>query len=67
MTCGSGLPQDKIEQTVAAGSSSLSYDAASDTYTYVWKTNKAWAGTCRQFIIKLNNGTEHRAKFKFVR
>jgi hypothetical protein len=66
-TCGSGLPQDKIEQTVVAGSSSLSYDSASDTYTYVWKTNTAWAGTCRQFILRLNNGTEHRAKFKFVR
>ena len=65
--CGSGLPQDKIEETVVAGSSSLSYDAASDTYTYVWATNKAWAGTCRQFIIKLNDGTVHRAKFKFVR
>jgi hypothetical protein len=24
---------------------SLSYGATSDTYTYVWKTQKAWAGT----------------------
>jgi hypothetical protein len=30
-----------------AGNSGVQYDAASDTYTYVWKTDKGWAGTCR--------------------
>jgi hypothetical protein len=67
ITCGSGMPQDVIEETVLVGSSSLSYDAVSDTYTYVWKTNKTWATTCRQLIIWLNDGTEHRANFKFIR
>jgi extracellular elastinolytic metalloproteinase len=31
----------------------------------VWKTNKAWAGTCRQLIVTLVDGTSHRADFKF--
>ncbi|HEX9387510.1 MAG TPA: PxKF domain-containing protein, partial [Anaerolineales bacterium] len=62
-----GTPQDAIEETVIVGSSSLSYDAASDTYTYMWKTSKAWAGTCRQLNVRLNDGTEHKANFKFVR
>ena len=30
---------------------------------YVWKTDKAWAGTCRQLDVKLNDGTTHSAKF----
>ena len=30
------------------GASTLTYDAASDTYSYVWKTDKSWTGTCRQ-------------------
>ncbi len=49
---------------MTAGSSGLSYDPATDTYTYVWKTNKAWAGPCRQLILGLNDGTFHVAFFK---
>jgi hypothetical protein len=66
IACG-GAPQDAIEETVIVGASSLSYDAASDTYTYMWKTNKAWANTCRQLILRLNDGSEHKANFKFVK
>jgi hypothetical protein len=68
MPCDSSDPVDDLEQTVTAGSSSLSYDATTDTYTYVWKTDKAWANTCRQLVVKLNDGsTEHVANFQFVK
>jgi hypothetical protein len=60
-----GATPDVVEQTVAAGASSLSYDAASDTYNYVWKTQKAWAGSCRQFVLGLDDGTVHTALFDF--
>jgi hypothetical protein len=63
--CSSGAAVDDIEETVTAGSSSLSYDAATDTYSYVWKTNKSWANTCRQLIVTLVDGTQHQANFKF--
>jgi hypothetical protein len=65
IACDSAAPVDDIEQTVTAGSSSLAYDAASDQYSYVWKTDKAWAGSCRQLIVRLADGTDHRANFKF--
>ena len=65
IVCSSTAEVDGIEQTVAAGSSSLSYDAFADQYTYVWKTNKGWANTCRQLVVKLDDGTAHRANFKF--
>jgi predicted outer membrane repeat protein len=67
IACQSGAPQDDIERAVTAGSSSLSYNPASETYTYVWKTNTAWAGTCRQLIVKLNDDTVHKANFKFTK
>jgi hypothetical protein len=63
--CGSTAGVDPVEETVSAGSSSLSYDATSDTYTYVWKTDKVWAGTCRQLVLALDDGTFHRANFAF--
>jgi len=65
IACDASEPQDDIEVTVTAGGSSLFYDLTIDTYTYVWKTDKAWAGTCRQLVVKLVDGTFHYANFKF--
>jgi hypothetical protein len=65
MACDSTMPSDAIEQTVTAGSSGLQYDAATDQYTYVWKTNKEWASSCRALNVQLSDGTSHMAYFKF--
>jgi len=67
MVCDSTAPVDGIEETVTTGLSGLSYDASTNTYTYVWKTEKEWAGSCRQLVVKLNDGTFHRANFKFTK
>jgi hypothetical protein len=50
------------QETVTAGGSSLTYDAATDTYTYVWKTDKKWRG-CREFQMDLTDSTTHTAYF----
>jgi hypothetical protein len=63
--CSSTDPVDGVEQTVIAGGSGLTYDPASDLYTYVWKTEKTWAGTCRQLVLWFHDGTVARANFKF--
>ncbi len=47
------------------GGSSLTYDATSNRYSYTWKTEKAWKGTCRVLVIRLSDGTDHFAKFRF--
>jgi CSLREA domain-containing protein len=65
VACAAGEPGSTIDQTVSAGSSSLSYDAATDRYTYVWKTNKAWKGTCRMLVVRFIDGSEYYAKFRF--
>ena len=64
VTCDTGVSLDDIEQTLTAGSSSLSYSAGNGQYNYIWKTEKAWAGTCRQLVVKLIDGTTHTANFK---
>lgn len=43
----------------------LTYDATSDRYSIVWKTVKAWGGTCRQFQMLLDDGSTHRFNVKF--
>jgi hypothetical protein len=63
--CNSTDPIDVVEETVSASTSGLTYDASAGQYVYVWKTDKSWASTCRQFVLRLNDGSYHRANFKF--
>ncbi|MEX0709833.1 MAG: PxKF domain-containing protein [Chloroflexota bacterium] len=63
-----GLPTgDPVEQTVTAGGSSLSYHAATDTYTYVWKTLKSWADTCRRLELSFADGSSASTIFEFLK
>jgi hypothetical protein len=65
--CASSSPEDQVSETVTAGKSSLSWDAATNLYTYIWKTDKAWAATCRTLTLRFSDGTEASASFKFTR
>ena len=65
ITCGEDPQTDGIEETVTAGNSTLGYDPATDTYTYVWDTEGDWSGTCRQLVVRLADGSVHRANFEF--
>jgi hypothetical protein len=67
INCDTQADLDSIESTVTAGNSSLTYDSVANQYVYVWKTDKSWAGTCRQLDVKLTDGTTHSAWFKFTR
>jgi predicted extracellular nuclease len=64
ISCASSSPLDDIEQTLTAGGSSLSYDPTTDQYSYIWKTEKSWTGTCRQLSVILKDGSIHTANFK---
>jgi len=63
--CDAAAPVDPVEQTVTNSTSGLIYDSGSGQYSYVWKTDKSWAGTCRQLTLAFKDGTVHTAHFKF--
>jgi hypothetical protein len=63
--CARREPAGDPAATKTAGGSSLSYDPASGAYTYAWKTDKTWAGTCRALVVKLADDTWHVAGFRF--
>ena len=63
--CAGGVPIDPIEETATAGASGLNYSATTQTYTYVWKTERGWSGTCRRFTLRLDDGTARTADFRF--
>jgi hypothetical protein len=45
----------------------LLYNKRRQRYLFLWKTEREWAGSCRQFMLKLKDGTVRRADFKFRR
>jgi len=67
ISCGTSAPVVTALMAPTGAASSLSYNARTDAYTYDWKTDKSWAGTCRQLSMKLVDGTEHAANFQFTK
>jgi hypothetical protein len=62
---GEALQYAITEPTSATGDRGLTYSPGTDRYQYVWKTEADWAGTCRELQIVLEDGTQHRAVFRF--
>ena len=65
VSCPSWAPHNvpAAGQGAVAG---LQFGVASGHYTYGWQTSAAWAGSCQQFSLQLNDGTPpHTAIFMF--
>lgn len=45
----------------------LVYRERQGRYVFLWRTEREWAGSCRQFMLKLTDGTVKRADFQFGR
>jgi arabinogalactan endo-1,4-beta-galactosidase len=63
--CKSEAPIGNPMPADTAGNSGLTYDSSSNTYTYVWKTDKRMAGTCQMLTLLLIDGSDHLAYFQF--
>jgi hypothetical protein len=66
MRCGGG----DVEAARASESKkkpAFQYDKRSDRYVMLWKTDKKWAGSCRDFVLKLDDGSVHTARFEFLK
>ncbi len=57
-------PRPTPVKAVNPGNSKMSANA-NGQYNYVWKTDPSWAGTCREFVLTLDNGFQYRTYFKF--
>lgn len=65
VACDGSTSINAVEETGTAGNSGLSYDSDIDQYSYNWKTDKGWSGTCRQLIVQFDDGSEYSALFQF--
>jgi hypothetical protein len=44
---------------------SLGYSPGPGRYTFMWQSDKSWAGSCREFVLVLRDGTTHAALVSF--
>jgi hypothetical protein len=68
-----GTPTVDDDPAATAGYSGLRYDEIADLddahgqTIFVWKTNRNWANTCREFVVEYDGEELHRALFEFTR
>lgn len=65
LSCSTLADGEEVEETITAGESSLRYNASTDTYTYVWKTSRAWGDSCRRLVLDFVDGSQASAVFDF--
>jgi hypothetical protein len=63
--CPSGAPTGPESPTASQNGIGLTYDPQNDVYTYRWQTTQQWRGSCRQFQLRLIDGSTYRADFDF--
>jgi hypothetical protein len=65
--CGQASPDFDTGDPAESGRLNLilDYNPVFDEYTFQWKPPKAYRGTCRQLILKLQDGSTHRIDFRF--
>ena len=66
-----GFPASKAcgaaDTTAISTAAAAPFAFANGQYTYEWKTDKAWKGQCREFLVKLTDNTVKRQVFNFKR
>jgi len=61
-SCGANVGIGPWEPTESVGQG---MDFTGGQYHYNWKTNKEWAGTCRELEVRLRDGRRFRTKIRF--
>ena len=62
--CATGIPVIGSSRPAPANGGSVQYDAATDTYTYVWKSGRGLKGTCQELALALSDDSGHVAYFQ---
>lgn len=66
--CTTKAPLGPLEPTATPTWDSFSYQRYTDRYYYPWQPPKRgeWAGTCREFVLTLDDTSVHTAWFHFL-
>ncbi len=62
--CVTRTPVIGSARPAVANGGGVQYDPATDTYTYVWKTDRSLNGTCQELAVALSDESGHVAYFQ---
>ena len=57
-------PETPITETAPGTGPVLIYNEITGNYIYIWKTERAWRNSCRELVMRFNDGSELRAIFR---
>lgn len=63
--CGSG--EEPLAGEPARLDRRVAYRERTGVYRFGWRTERSWAGSCRQLLVKLDDDSVRRAEFRFLR
>jgi len=58
-----GCNSTSLDSSNAIGS--LTYNAGADRYVFLWSSDRAWLGSCRELVVTLRDGSVHLANVWF--
>jgi hypothetical protein len=69
VACGTGAEPPGLEKARGMWKKSSAHQSrrGRSAYTFMWRTEKRWTGSCRQLVLKLDDGSLHRVEVQFVR
>lgn len=65
VACPTSAQAASVATAAASSASQLTYDPETESYNYLWRTERSWAGTCRELTLKFVDGSEYSALFRF--
>jgi len=63
VNCTTLAPLATLAATAAVAP--LTYVGSTNSYSYFWRTDRAWAGSCREFVLRFADGSQQRAVYRF--
>jgi len=64
--CGGGDVQT-AKARASKKAPAFKYNRRKDEYRMLWKTEPKWNGSCREFVLRLDDGSVHTARFQFTK
>ena len=55
-----------VSPAQSPGGATLVFDASTGLYTFTWKTQGSWSGTCRMLILQFKDNSRQVAYVRFT-
>jgi hypothetical protein len=64
VSCSTGDPLGSPENARTPGASGVSQSQDAEVLRFRWQTDREWAGTCRQLVVELEDGTVYSERVR---